>query len=71
MDYSSDGEDENWFPVGVPEGEDPDAFYTGTIPNLTFEGLLDYTGYIYLRQNKTYPMNLNGIYVRVDIAEGK
>jgi hypothetical protein len=69
MDYSSDGV--NWFPVGVPEGEDKDVFFTGTIPNLTFEGLLDYTGYIYLRQNKTYPMNLNGIYVRVDISEGK
>jgi len=69
MEYSSDGT--NWFPVSVPEGTATDELFTGIIPNLTFEGILDYTGYIYLRQTKPYPMNLLGIYASVLIAEDK
>jgi hypothetical protein len=66
MEYSNDGE--NWFPVGVPEGEDDTVLFTGTIPNLTFEGKLDYDGYLYLRQTKPYSMNLLGIYSQAEIA---
>jgi hypothetical protein len=66
MEYSSNGI--NWFPVGVPEGEDDTVFFTGTVPNLTFEGKLDYDGYLYLRQTKPYSMNLLGIYSQAEIA---
>jgi hypothetical protein len=68
VEYSNTGEDGSWSPVGVPEGVDDTVLFTGTVPNLTFEGKLDYDGYLYLRQTKPYSMNLLGIYMQAEMA---
>ena len=63
--------EENLKPVTLPLGADETELYTGTIPNQTFSGQQDEEGKIIIKQTRPYPMNLLGIYPKVETTEGR
>jgi hypothetical protein len=60
----------NQFPVELPECESSTTWYTGIIPDINFDGRCDNNGYIVIKQSQPYPLNILGIYPRVQISEG-
>jgi hypothetical protein len=60
----------NQFPVDLPEGTYPTRLFSGMIPDINFDGRCDNSGYIIVKQSKPYPLNILGIYPRVQISEG-
>ena len=55
--------------VTPPSTESQTELYTGDLPNIMFRGAWDYTGYIIIKQENPYPMNILGIYPKVQISD--